>query len=181
MSQPPSNKALPRYADARKFAQQQLGLAGQIDVALMSRLHDLLANDNASAEVVLSFGRDGEGRKVVTGTADANIMLVCQRCLEPVEVNLRSDIALAIVWSEDQATGLPKYLDPWILDEGAADLYEMIEEELLLALPAVAYHAEPCVPEALFQSGEPAAEKTSVERNPFQVLEQLKGSPKTDD
>ena len=71
---------------------------------------------------------------------------------------------------------MPEYLDPWIVGEGAADFYDMIEEEMLLNLPAVAYHQEPCIDSKLFVSGELVAVKQ--EKNPFQVLEQLKSSPK---
>ena len=52
-----------------------------------------------------------------------------------------------------------------------------IEEELLLSLPAVAYHEEPCIDSKLYSSGKPVEVKK--ERNPFQVLEQLKSSPKS--
>jgi uncharacterized protein len=62
------------------------------------------------------------------------------------------------------------------VEEGQVDLYAMVEDELLLSLPAVAYHQEACVGPALFSSGEPVNEKQG--KNPFQILEQLKGAPK---
>ncbi len=80
------------------------------------------------------------------------------------------------MWDEEHALALPEYLDPWIVGEGAADFYEMIEDEMLLSLPAVAYHREPCINSKLFESGKPVEVKK--EKNPFQVLEQLKSSPK---
>jgi len=52
----------------------------------------------------------------------------------------------------------------------------MIEEELLLSLPAVAYHSEPCLDSKLYSSGKPVEVKET--KNPFKVLEQLKSSPK---
>ena len=51
------------------------------------------------------------------------------------------------------------------------------EEELLLNLPPVAYHEELCINEKLFSSGEPVVVEQE-RKNPFQVLEQLKSSPK---
>jgi uncharacterized protein len=177
MLETPSAKPLPRQGDPRKFAQQGIDLQGFLPVSELPRLSEALVASDTRAEVVLKFGISDEGKKVVTGTARANLELVCQRCLEPVIVPVVSDIALAIVWSEEEATKLPKYLDPWIAEEGAADLYTMVEDELLLSMPAVAYHEEPCVESTLFSSGEPATEK--VEKNPFQILEQLKGSPKS--
>src|SRR5690606_35699247 len=100
-----------------------------------------------------------------------------QRCLTPVSKPVECDISLAIVWTEEEAKALPKHLDPWIVEEISADFFEMVEEELLLSLPPVAYHEEQCVDPELFQSGEPVVVKHE-KKNPFQVLEQLKSSPK---
>jgi len=117
-----------------------------------------------------------EKKKIVTGHVQAKLALLCQRCLNPVTVSVESNISLGIVWDEEHAQSLPESLDPWIVGEGAADLYDMIEEEMLLSLPAVAYHEELCVDSKLFSSGQPVEVKK--EKNPFQVLEQLKSSPK---
>lgn len=172
----PSNKPLPRQGDPRKFAQQGISLEGAIPLVTLPRLAESLVQTDGQVEVKLVFGISEEGKKVVTGHASAGLTLVCQRCLAPVTVPIVCDIALGIVWDEDGAKALPQHLEPWIAEEGAADFYQMVEEELLLNLPAVAYHEEQCVDPALFSSGKPVEVKK--ERNPFQVLEQLKSSPK---
>ena len=79
---------------------------------------------------------------------------------------------------EERAKQLPKSMDPVILGEGQADLYTIIEDELLLNLPMVSYHKEDCIEQTSFgeDNTEESAESSS---NPFQVLEQLKGSPKS--
>jgi uncharacterized protein len=124
----------------------------------------------------LEFGVNEEKKKVVTGNASAELVLICQRCLEKVSVPVESNISLGIVWDEEEAEKLPDYLDPWITGEGVADLYDMVDEEMLLSLPKVAYHQEQCVDRGLFSSGKSVEVKKT--KNPFQVLEQLKGSPK---
>lgn len=172
--------ALPKVADARKFAQQRIELAGFVAISELPRLQQVVVDDSTRVEVKLSFGQDEQRRKLLTGSAEGAVILTCQRCLEPVTVPVACDIALAIVWDEEQAANLPKSLDPWIVaEEGASDLYQMVEEELLLALPAVAYHSHMCVPEALYSSGDGEVEAKTDKQNPFQVLEQLKGSPKS--
>lgn len=176
MFKTPFLKPLPKQGDPRKFAQQGISLQGFVPVAALSRLVSVVQETTGDVQVDLAFGLNEEKKKVVTGHATADLTLVCQRCLEKVTVPVQSDISLAIVWDEEQAQALPEYLDPWIVGEGSADLFEMIEEELLLSLPAVAYHEEPCVDRQLFTSGKPVEVKK--EKNPFQVLEQLKGSPK---
>lgn len=172
----PLQKPLPRQGDPRKFAQQGISLEGFIPLTSLPRLAESLVHTNDQVAVKLDFGISEEGKKSVTGTANAGLPLVCQRCLAPVVVAVECQIALAVVWTEDSAKALPPHLDPWIVEEGPADLYDMVEEELLLNLPAVAYHEEQCVDPKLYTSGEPVVVKK--EKNPFQVLEQLKSSPK---
>jgi uncharacterized protein len=176
MLKTPSHKQLPRQSDPRKFAQQGVSLDGFVPVVEMPRLVEVVKDTSGNIEVELVFGISKEGKRVVTGSARGDVSLTCQRCLEPVKVLVESNISLAIVWDEEAANGLPQYLDPWIVGEGAADFYEMIEEELLLSLPAVAYHQEPCLDSKLYSSGKPVEVKET--KNPFKVLEQLKSSPK---
>jgi len=178
MFKTPLSKPLPKQADPRKFAQQGISLQGFVSVSALPRLVDAVQDSAGELQVDLAFGLNEEKKKVVTGHASADLVLVCQRCLEKVTVPVQSNISLAIVWDEEAAEALPESLDPWIVGEGLADLFEMIEEEMLLSLPAVAYHEEPCVDRQLFSSGKPVEVKKV--KNPFQVLEQLKSSPKKD-
>ena len=171
-----SQHLLPRQGDPRKFAQQGISLQGLVPVASLARMADVIEDTAGEIQVDVMFGLSEDKKKIVTGYARANVSLICQRCLSAVTVLVESKISLGIVWDEEHALALPEYLDPWIVGEGAADFYDMIEEEMLLNLPAVAYHQEPCIDSKLFVSGEPVAVKQ--EKNPFQVLEQLKSSPK---
>lgn len=176
MFKTPLQKLLPRQGDPRKFAQQGISLQGLIPVIALSRIVDVVQQPTGEIQVDLMFGLSEEKKKVVVGHASADLSLMCQRCLSPVTVSVESNISLGIVWDEEHAKALPEYLDPWIVGEGAADLYDMIEEELLLSLPAVAYHEELCVDSKLFSSGKPV--EVVKKKNQFQVLEQLKSSPK---
>ncbi len=177
MFQAPPHKPLPRQGDPRKFAQQGISISGFVAVSALPRLRDALASDEGDVEVVLDFRVGEDGKKLVSGRASANLGMVCQRCLGPMIQPVACDIALAILWSEEDIMTLPKDLDPWIVAEGLTDFYDMVEEEILLSLPPVAYHAELCIDEKLLSSGEPVAVKPE-KKNPFQVLEQLKSSPK---
>jgi uncharacterized protein len=169
-------KPLPRQLDPRKFAQQGISLQGFVPLVELPRMAEALQDTHGEVHIDLTFGLSEEKSKMVTGHARANLSLICQRCLNPVSVLVESSISLGIVWDEEHAKALPEYLEPWIVGEGSADFYDMIEEEMLLSLPTVAYHEDLCVDSKLFTSGKPVEVKQ--EKNPFQVLEQLKGSPK---
>ncbi len=173
----PYDKPLPRQGDPRKFAQQGARVSGYLPMDRLSRMRDLLRDGDTQARVDLAFGISEEGKLVVEGRAEANLVFTCQRCLGPVTLPVEAGIELAMVRTEEEGKRLPRTLDPWLLpEEGNTDLYTMVEEELLLSLPTVAYHEEACIDEQLLSSGDPVEPEPA--ENPFQVLKQLKGSPK---
>ncbi len=178
MSNAPSQQPLPRQIDPRKFAQQGVSLKGSIAFSALSRVANAVQGRDGEVAVDLVFAVDEQKTRTLTGTADARVNVICQRCLDVMDLGLHCRLNLAMVWDEEDARQLPRYMDPWIVGEGTADLYEVIEDELLLALPIVAYHDSGCVEPSLFSAGEPVEEGEKPENNPFQVLEQLKGGSK---
>jgi len=173
----PYNKPLPTQGDPRKLALKGAQMSGYLPIGDLARLQDLLSSWDSPAHVGLSFGISEEGKLVVSGQVSVALTFTCQRCLKPVTLPVEADIQLAVVRSEEEAKNLPSWLDPWILaEDGVTDLYPLVEDELLLSLPAVAYHSELCIDERMLSSGIPVEPES--EENPFQVLKQLKGSPK---
>lgn len=179
MSSTPVNHQLPRDVDPRKFANQGITLRGNIPLAELPRITELVAEPTGEVNVVLTFDVDEQRFKVVSGDVEGSLSLTCQRCLEPVVVPLQASVHVAVVWTEEEAKALPRSLDPWIVGEGATDIYHIVEEEILLSLPMVAYHDEPCIDASHLHSGDVAEEDVKPADNPFKMLEQLKGSPKS--
>ena len=58
--------------------------------------------------------------------------------------------------------------DPWIVGDGAVDLYAQIEDELILALPIVAYHDYACV-DLLRYGADPSSADASQGSTPSQT------------
>ena len=91
------------------------------------------------------------------------------------------DVDLVLVWSEDQAKALPADLDPLLVTEERLSLAELLEEELLLALPLVALHDECPRPASTGSEPEPEGDPDDTQTNPdnpFAVLARLKGRRK---
>jgi uncharacterized protein len=163
---------LPRLIEPRRFAHQGAVLRGVVPVAELHRLAEIgLAVDAVQAE--LSFSLDEQRERIVSGQLQADLSLQCQRCLELMPVNLKCEINLALVRDEESARQLPGNYDPWIVAEEQADLYVLLEEEILLNLPYVVYHDSPCG-SLVHSQVEVAEEVVSDKPNPFQVLKQLK-------
>lgn len=178
MSNTPEQTRLPKLLDPRKFAQKGIELEGQIPLREMPRVAELVLNQDASVAVKLHFSVDEQRFKLITGTVSAQLQLPCQRCLEPAPVSLESSVNLAVAWDEDEAKNFPKRFDPLIHGEGQTDIYVVIEDEILLNLPMVVYHDHDCIGKTSF-GDEEADSGLEEEKNPFQILEQLKGSPKS--
>lgn len=161
-----------------KLARQQGKLKGFMPLQQLPALMADCVDDSGKLEADLQL--DMQGRwPVMTGVVDATVKLVCQRCLENVEVPLHSSISLGFSQSEEALAELPKTLEPWLLEEEEIPLADVLEQELILALPIVAYHAE-CQPAEYQQAQEPV-EIEPEKPNPFKVLEQLKGQVKKSD
>jgi uncharacterized protein len=172
-------KPLPRHIDPRKFAQQGIEVAGTIALPELTRATELLFSDKGSVEAELSFGIGEQRILYVAGNIKAKVENICQRCLDAVPVSVDCELNLAIQWEDSDLERLPSRFDPWIVDEGPTDIYQVIEDEILLSLPIVSYHNNECVPSTLFSSGEEEASKViaaAPSTNPFAALEGLKES-----
>jgi uncharacterized protein len=115
----------------------------------------------------------------VAGKIKATVENVCQRCLDAVSVDVNCELNLAIQWEDSDLDRLPSHFEPWIVAEGQTDIYQIVEDEILLSLPIVSYHEEECVPHNLFSSGETEAQKVidaAPSTNPFTALQGLKES-----
>lgn len=137
-----SHDPVPRHVDFRRCAAGDGQLNGSIALADLPRIRDLLAEDDGSVEIDLRCGTDDEDYRYIAGQVHAVLALQCQRCLGAVRVDLASDVSLAMVWSEAEMPSLPSRFEGLVVGTEPQDLYELVEEELLLALPLVPRHAE---------------------------------------
>ena len=85
--------------------------------------------------------RGGENQVRLHIRASAELPLECQRCLKPVNVPVQIDRRFLFVHGEETAAQLDTDSEDDVLAlTRALDLRELIEDELLLALPIVPRH-----------------------------------------
>lgn len=137
-----SKPSIPRHADLRKYVAAGARIAGTVPLAALERLQGVLASMDGDVTLELQCGMDDEGYRVVSGTVRAGLGLQCQRCLGSLCHQVDASLALALVWREEEIVSVPSRLDGLVVGMDPYDLYELIEEELLLALPLVARHPE---------------------------------------
>ena len=171
-----STEPLPATLDVRKAAARGVSVSGTLKPLNLQRFRPLLASDDGAVEAELTFSRDEENRHVIHVAVEADVTVTCQRCLEPMSQHLISENLLAVMWTDEQAAHLPRHLDPLIVAEEACSLWELVEDELILAMPPFSYHDTEDCRESIAGFSAPVPEEvTAVEKpNPFNVLAQLK-------
>jgi uncharacterized protein len=171
---------LPITLDVRKAAARGVSVSGTLKPSNLPRFHALLAAEDGAIRAILSFSRDEERRHVIQVEFEATVSVTCQRCLQPMPLDMDGENTLAIIWNDDQAKHLPRHLDPLIVTEEGCNLWELVEDELILALPAFSYHDTENCKEILSGFNRPATEEETgaAKPNPFDVLAQLKSDDK---
>lgn len=162
---------LPKRFDVRKACVRELELSGMVAIDNLPRMLSVVDSDLTTVTANFRFGRDEERRYVIVVSVDAQVGLVCERCLGPLAVPLKTSSDLMLCSTEAQAQQCPSRYEPVIVEDEAMDLYDVIEEELLLALPVAPKHDHACVE----LPGQSQAEIEAEDRkpNPFEVLARL--------
>lgn len=169
---------LPDFADPRRLCSLGKVYEGALPLGQMPRLAPLLTSTEGDAAFVLAFGRDTEKHDVVTVHVEAEVVLQCQRCLGAMRMTVAEEAILAVVTGPDEAERLPAALDPLLVDDGQVVLRDLVEDELLLALPAAPVHRPGECGISLGQIN--ATEATTIDDegrrgdNPFAALAELK-------
>ena len=111
------------------------------------------------------------GLAVAELTVRGTALLECQRCMQPMQFPVDSQVRVALIGTEADVARVPEDLEPMLAPGGRISIAELITEELSLALPIVPLHA----PGTACASGAPAAtdEATEVTQKPFAQLAQL--------
>ena len=137
-----------------------------LNVAEMRRLPAIAAGGEQRCCARIQFGKDGELVTAV-GQVCAVLTVLCQRCLEPLRLDLRPAVHWGIVTSEAAAERLQAGLEPVMVTGQRANLAEWVEDELILAMPVVPMH-QPA--ECAVTLTTPAVHDVD---HPFAVLESL--------
>jgi uncharacterized protein len=173
----------PHRLDMEAFAQEGGRLEGEWPLQSLPRLLDAAHPDAPPLDSDRAqWHAEGEQRPVKGGPpqtwlhlgATARIALVCQRCLGPVETPVRAQRSFLFVADEETAARLDAEAEDDVLAMARAlDLRDLVEDELLLALPLVPRH-EVC-PEPLPVSRDDDTPQEEA-ANPFAALAALKRS-----
>ena len=143
-----------------------------VPVKRLARIAAQLASDEGIAKANVELSREA-GQIIAALEFEAGLTLRCQRCLGPMPQRLQGSSRVALVESEAAVAEVPPELETALAPAGRMALAELVEEELMLALPAAPRHAEGECPAARPEARE--NEAPEVQR-PFANLGELLGN-----
>ncbi len=192
----------PREFDVFEFARSGRQAAGAVRVPQLPRMVNEVPPEAPDRDTAFTWQAEGstqpESQDDGTETRQPYLRLAvhgsawleCQRCLAPYKQAFDINATYRLVLTEEQVNEFPLDEDEIDVIVGSCqfDLIDLIEEELLLALPLVPKHEVcPQVHESLvlgvcgageIDEGRSDASTESDQSNPFAVLEALKrGGP----
>lgn len=153
------------------MVQSRRSFAGSLPLARFKRLAESLAGGEGEVAYQLDFDRDSFGTSMLHLKATGQLPLVCQRSLEIYLEPVALDQQLGLIRDEsEEAALLPEYEALLVGADGHLDLVDVIEDELILALPLV-----PTRPGAPLEHIEMADDEMEPpQANPFAALASLK-------
>jgi uncharacterized protein len=166
---------LPATIDPVALAEKGARLTGRLSFKALPRLAEACRGQSGDVDVDLEFTR-GEGGDVrlLLGTIRARVRLTCQRCLEEMDYELRSEPRLVLLRPGQAEEGLPPEVDSLTADRPIA-LSALVEDELLLVMPMIPLHdLEHCPARAFVATGKTRDAATESKPNPFASLQRLK-------
>lgn len=171
---------IPVTLDVKKAATHGTRYEGYVVLKTLKRLTEGLTSDEGDVDVILQTGIDEQGLAFLKGEVSTSVSTICQRCNEQMNIDLRADFAYTPVregYEEDEENPLPEYYDTVEFNEfGEVALRELVEDELILALPIIPKHdpSECSVSDQDMSFGSIDEEIVEEKPNPFAVLQQLK-------
>src|SRR4029434_8612819 len=119
----------------------QTAIDFSIPLAELPRVSHELAAADGEARGHVRFSR--ELRQAVADLeVSAQPEVVCQRCMQAMRWPLRMKSRIALVSDYDAADRVPEGLDVFLVEADSVSVRDLVDEEIMLALPNVPRHEE---------------------------------------
>ena len=125
--------------DGLQFARAALERRGVVGMEQLPRLGQLRCSTEG-LEYHLRGGRAGDGRPCLRLSVMGSVRLLCQRCLDPIQVPIAIDAELQLAESAREISEADDEIDR-VLASRRMDIAQLVEDEVLLALPMAPRHA----------------------------------------
>jgi uncharacterized protein len=128
--------------DSIQFARLSGKLSGLVQVSELKRLAGVALDDAGGFQVGLEGFQDSDARPCLRLRVQGTVNLACQRCLEPVLVELASERRFVLVECEDKMMDLADEDEAIesLMADNELDALTLAEDEILLQIPIAPKH-----------------------------------------
>lgn len=129
---------VPETLDAWRMVATRRQFEGRVALSALPRLQGGLADTEGECSFTLEFGQDALQVPFIELALEAGLPLVCQRSLERFVFPVKAVQRLGLIRDEAQEAALPPGYEPLLVPEdGILRPLDLVEDELVLALPVV--------------------------------------------
>ncbi len=126
-------------ADLDRLARRGQPLDGGLAIERLERLAELLSSSEGTVNATLALRHRVDGLLDMSLACAADVVVVCQRCLEPMQLALTGAVDYRIAGEASAGMG---DVDVLVVGEDRLNPKELIEQELLVSLPLSPRHED---------------------------------------
>jgi len=158
----------PPVIDAIEFARKGLEIHDTIALSQFLRLSDALASLEEKLDYKLIGYIGADSKLGLRLSVQGNVQLTCQRCLEPLAfwIDIDADFVLVADEGHIPSQDVENDIKDYLVASPQMSVTDLLEDELLLALPFAPKHEE-C-------EDKTATKMQTEKQSPFAVLKGLK-------
>jgi uncharacterized protein len=159
--------SIPQYIKTSQGLARSEQYSGEVDPQQLPRLKPALAGPSQKLQVSLALVRDRVGNWL-RGQLSGSLDLQCSRCEQVFAWPLEAEVNLRLVRSDAEAQAVLEDADPYQVEDDRLPLVEVVEDEVLLALPMLP-RCQEC-DSAAAQAPPPPPAVPAKKPNPFAQL-----------
>ena len=176
----PVSTGMPEHISLDKWADTGYEWSGEVKPNSFDRLATTLSTEHEQSGIQLDANLYRHNNVLhLAFTLTGEIWLTCQRCLQPIAIDLSDDYDIALLENDSQVRLVDEEQDYLLLDEIVTEqsperllpFKKLVEDEILLKTPMAPKHDD--CEMSVEQFGEIPEEEES--ENPFAALASLKG------
>ncbi len=133
---------LPQFVSPRTLACKKVCLSGFFPLSHIQTIQSIVMDKPGRLAVEVSSFEDDSHLSILKVAIKGWIMMSCERCAQPVKIQLDAVSQLVCVNTDEQAKKVLNDYEPVIVHDEKLDLYALIEEEFWLSLPLIPQHQE---------------------------------------
>lgn len=138
------DRQLRRRVDVFALARSRGAIEGELPIVACERLAPMLAATEGALRFRSEFALDDRGRPAARLIWSGRLVVSCDRCGAPLELDVGGDARFYFVQTEEALNALPiepEEVEEPLLGSRSFDLDALVEDEAILGLPLAPRHA----------------------------------------